>query len=87
MNAFKDQPKRLVTFETFDQIYEETWPDQQTDKDKHFLESCDVWDTALNTMRIWEFVEDIKMKLNFTVRERKTYFGLDLTGGQVSLLS
>ena len=34
MNAFKDQPKRLVTFETFDQIYEETWPDQKKDNDK-----------------------------------------------------
>ena len=27
-------PKRLVTFETFDQSDEETWPDQQKDNDK-----------------------------------------------------
>ena len=25
----KEWPKRLVTFETFDQSYEETWPDQK----------------------------------------------------------
>ena len=35
MNAFKDQPKRLVTFETFDQSDEETWPDQQKENDKN----------------------------------------------------
>ena len=27
--------ERLVTFETFDQSGEETWPEQQKDKDKY----------------------------------------------------
>ena len=30
----KDWPQRLVTFETFDQSDEETWPDQKKDNDK-----------------------------------------------------
>ena len=36
-NTFKEQPQRLVTFETFDQSDEGTWPDQQKDddNDKH----------------------------------------------------
>ena len=36
-NTFKEQSLRLLTFETFDQGDEETWPDQQKDneKDKH----------------------------------------------------
>ena len=36
-NTFKEQSFRLLTFETFDQSDEETWPDQQKDnnEDKH----------------------------------------------------
>ena len=30
----KEWPKRLVTFETFDQSDKETWPDQKKDNDK-----------------------------------------------------
>ena len=39
-----------MTFETFDQSYEETWPDQQKDNEKEehpqrtFLDTCDLWD-------------------------------------------
>ena len=33
-SAFKERSYRLVTFETFDQGDEETWPDQQKDNDK-----------------------------------------------------
>ena len=29
-----EHPQRLVTFETFDQSDEETWPDQRKDSDK-----------------------------------------------------
>ena len=32
--AAKEWTLRLVTFETFDQSDEETWPDQQKDNDK-----------------------------------------------------
>ena len=31
---YKERPQRPVTFETFDQSDEETWPDQQKDNDK-----------------------------------------------------
>ena len=36
-NTFKEQSLRLLTFETFDQGDEKTWPDQQkdNDEDKH----------------------------------------------------
>ena len=34
-STFKEQPYRLVTFETFDQSDEETWPDQQKYNDKY----------------------------------------------------
>ena len=35
-NTFQEQPQRLVTFNTFDQSDEGTWPDQKkyNDKDK-----------------------------------------------------
>ena len=32
-NIFKERPQRLVSFETFDQSDEGTWPDQQKDND------------------------------------------------------
>ena len=32
--TFKERSLRLVTFETFDQSDEKTWPDQQKDNDK-----------------------------------------------------
>ena len=32
--AFKERPLRLLTFETFDQSDEKTWPDQQKDNDE-----------------------------------------------------
>ena len=36
-NTFKERPRRLVTFETFDQSDEGTWPDPKkyNDKDKY----------------------------------------------------
>ena len=33
-NTLKEWSSILMTFETFDQIDEETWPDQQKDNDK-----------------------------------------------------
>ena len=33
-NTFKGQSLRLLTFETFDQSDEKTWPDQQKDNDE-----------------------------------------------------
>ena len=33
-NTTTEWPETLVTFETFDQSDEETWPDQQKDNDK-----------------------------------------------------
>ena len=33
-NTFKEQSLTLLTFETFDQSDEKTWPDQQKDNDK-----------------------------------------------------
>ena len=33
--TLKEQPKRPVTIETFDQSDEETWPDQQKDNNKY----------------------------------------------------
>ena len=33
-NTFKEQSLRLLTFETFDQSDEKTWPDQQKDNDE-----------------------------------------------------
>ena len=32
--TYKEQPERPVTFGTFDQSDEETWPDQKKDNDK-----------------------------------------------------
>ena len=34
LDIFKEQSLRLLTFETFDQRVETTWPDQQKDNDK-----------------------------------------------------
>ena len=48
-----------MTFETFDQNDEETWPDQQKDNDKDKdndktnLVTCDIWDTKYNSEN-WE---------------------------------
>ena len=42
----KERPERLVTFETFHQSDEETWPDQEKDKDK------DIQRTPLKTIEI-----------------------------------
>ena len=33
-NTFKERPQSFVTFETFDQSDEGTWPDQKNDIDK-----------------------------------------------------
>ena len=33
-NTFKERSLRLLTFETFDQGDEKTWPDQQKDNDE-----------------------------------------------------
>ena len=33
-NTFKEQSLTLLTFETFDQSDEKTWPDQQKDNDE-----------------------------------------------------
>ena len=37
----KERPCKLVTFETFDQSDEETWPDQKKDYDKDKYEDKD----------------------------------------------
>ena len=34
-STFRERPKRLVTYETFDQSDEKTWPDPTKDNDKH----------------------------------------------------
>ena len=33
-NTFRERPKRLLIFETFDQSDQKTWPDQKKDNDK-----------------------------------------------------
>ena len=53
MDNDKEQPQRLVTFETFDQSDMKTWPDQKNiENDNHIQhpkraipKTCDRWDT------------------------------------------
>ena len=48
-NTFKKQPQRLVTFETFDQCDEATWPDQKITKTKTNTKTKTM--TKTNTFR------------------------------------
>ena len=50
-NTIKEQPWRIVTFDTFNQGYEETLPDRQEDNDNDNGTENDTWKTSLNTGR------------------------------------
>ena len=52
-STFKEQSQRLVTFETFDQSDEETWPDQLKDNYKDKDNDNDKDNDKDNTRDLW----------------------------------
>ena len=81
---FKEQPQRLVTFETFDQSDDLTWPDQQKNNDKNKYEDRDndkdkyIWRTPskCDPRDLWPLRHLIRMRghdlTNKTMTKTKT---------------
>ena len=69
-NTLKERPQRLVTFETFDQSDEETWPDQK--KDKYNEKVKYIWKTPSKSypIHLWPLRHLIRVTRTHDLTEK-----------------